>query len=84
MAPEKFGLTCRCRAGAHISCYAHDTRLYPMQVQGKRRRGRPKKRWLENIREDMKEFNVTEEMVESRSVWHMKIKAGPLLHRGGI
>ena len=25
-----------------------------------------------------------EEMTENRSVWHMKIKAGPLLHGGGI
>ena len=34
----------------------------------------------------MKEYNMTEEMVENRSVWHshMKIKAGPLLHGGGI
>ena len=28
VAPEMFGLTCR--VGAHISCYAHDTRLYPI------------------------------------------------------
>ena len=27
VAPEMFGLTCR--VGAHNSCYAHDTRLYP-------------------------------------------------------
>ena len=27
VAPEMFGLTCR--VGAHISCYAHDTRFYP-------------------------------------------------------
>ena len=27
VAPEMLGLTCR--VGAHISCYAHDTRLYP-------------------------------------------------------
>ena len=26
------------------------------QVQGKRRRGRPKKRWLDNISDDMKEY----------------------------
>ena len=28
VAPEMLGLTCR--VGAHISCYAHDTRLYPI------------------------------------------------------
>ena len=29
-----------------------------MQMQGKRR-GRPKKRWLDNIREDMNEYKMT-------------------------
>ena len=28
----------------------------------------------------MKEYNITEEMARHRSIWHMKIKAGPLLH----
>ena len=55
-----------------------------MQVQGKRRRGRPKKRWLDNIREDMKEYKMTEDMAQVRSVWRMKTKAGPLLHGGGL
>ena len=27
-----------------------------------------------------KEYNMTEDMTEKRSVWHMKIKAGPLLY----
>ena len=27
---------------------------------------------------------MTEEMAESQSVWHMKIKASPLLHGGGL
>ena len=31
----------------------------------KRRRWRPKKRWLDNIGEDMNEYNITEEMVEN-------------------
>ena len=30
-------------------------KMVNMQVPGKRRRGRPKKRWLDNIRDDMKE-----------------------------
>ena len=37
-----------------------------------------------NIREDLKEHNMAEEMTNKRSVWHMKIKACPLLHGGGI
>ena len=60
-------------------------KMLNIQVQGKRRRGRPKKRWLDNIREDMKkEYKVTADMAQNRSVWHVKIKAGPLLHGGGL
>ena len=46
-------------------------------------KGRPKKRWLDNISEDMKEYKMTEDMAQNRSVWHVKIKAGSLLHGGG-
>ena len=49
-----------------------------VRVQGRRRTGRPKKRWLGNIREEMKECNMTEEMADNRSVRHMKVKTGPL------
>ena len=55
-----------------------------MQAQGKRRRGRPKKRWLDNIRDDMKGYKITKDMGQNRSVWNMKTNAGPLLHGGGI
>ena len=37
---------------------------------------------LDNIREDMKEYNMTEVMAETRNVWHMTLKVGPLLHGG--
>ena len=59
-------------------------KMLNMQVQGKRRRGRPKKRWLDNIGEDMKEYKMTEDMAQDRSVWRMKTTAGPLLHGGGL
>ena len=56
-----------------------------MQVQLNIRRGRPNKRLLDNIREDMKEYKMTEDIAaQNRSVWHVKIKAGPLQHGGGI
>ena len=46
----------------------------------KEKKGRPKKRWLENIRDDMTVYKMTEDMAQKQSVWHMKTKAGPLLH----
>ena len=59
-------------------------KMLNMQVQGKRRRGRPTKIWLDNSREDMKEYKMTEYIAHNRSVWHVEIKAGPLLHGGGL
>ena len=59
-------------------------KMLNMQVKGKRRRGRPKQRWLDNIRDDMKEYNMTEVMAHNRSVWHMKIKEAPLLNGRGL
>ena len=32
----------------------------------------------------MKENKMTKDMAQNRNVWHMKTKAGPLLHGGGI
>ena len=55
-----------------------------MQMQGKRRRWQPKERYLDNIREDMKKYNImTEEMADNGSLWNMKMKAGTLIHAGG-
>ena len=51
------------------------TKMLNMQVQGNRRTGRPKKIRL-NIRDDMKEYKITEDMARNRSVWPMKTKAG--------
>ena len=55
-----------------------------MQVQWTRRRGWSKKRWPDNIGDDMKEYKMTEDMVQNRSVCHIKTTAGPLLHVGGL
>ena len=54
-----------------------------MQVQGKRRRAAQEEvtgqhqRRHERVQDD-------EDMAHNRSVWHMKTKAGPLLHGGGL
>ena len=43
----------------------HQEDVNYIQVQGERRRGRPKKGWLDNIREDMKEYNMTQDTAEN-------------------
>ena len=38
-------------------------------VQGRRPRGRPRKTWMDNVREDMRSLNLTDEMTEDRLIW---------------
>ena len=53
-----------------------------MQVQGKRKIGKPKTLWTDYIRDDNvdKEYNMTEGIAEHRSRWLSKIKTDPLGH----
>ena len=41
------------------------------EIPGKRTRGRPRRRWNDNIKEDMKKPNVSEEEVKDRLRWRM-------------
>ena len=54
-----------------------------MVVLGKRRRGggRPRRRWIDNNREDMSKYELTADMTENRQYWKMMVKTGP--HRSG-
>jgi hypothetical protein len=40
-----------------------------MNIEGKRERGRPKKRWLDTIENDMKAVSVWVGNVENRDEW---------------
>ena len=51
---------------------------------GNEKKGRPKKIWLDNSRVDTKGHDMTTYIAESPSVWHMELKAGTILHGGGI
>ena len=46
----------------------------------KENRGTPNKTWLDIIRDDMKAYNMTEDMAHNRSMWQMKINTGSFLH----
>ena len=50
-----------------------------MVVPGKRRRGRPRRRWIDNNREDnfMSKYELTADMTEDRQYWKMMVKTGP-------
>ena len=48
-----------------------------LEVSGRRNRGRPKKRSRDNIKGDMKKYQLTEDMAQDRKYWMTKILAGP-------
>ena len=52
-------------------------KMMDMVVPGKRRRGRPRRRWIDNNREDMKIYGMTTDMTENRLYWKMMVKTGP-------
>ena len=51
-------------------------RTLRMQLAGKRKRGRPKRRFMDVVKEDMGEPEVTEEDTEGRNNWRWKICCG--------
>ncbi len=40
-----------------------------MEVQGRRRRGRPRKRWSDSVKEDLRAKGIKEAAVNNRSEW---------------
>ena len=45
------------------------------EVKGRRPRGRPRKRWKDNVKQDMEHFQVRAEDTEDRHLWRRKTKA---------
>ena len=53
-------------------------RMLMMEFPGKRKRGRPKRRFMDVVKEDMAEVEVTEEDTEDRNKWRWIIRCGDL------
>ena len=49
-------------------------RVMAMEVPGKRRRGRPKRRWLDSIRNDLSERELSREDAQDRAKWKSLIR----------
>ena len=45
-----------------------------LTVEGRRGRGRPRLTWDERIRKDLQELHLSEDMVQDRSLWRLRIK----------
>ena len=50
--------------------------MMEMELPGKRRRGRPKRSFLDAVKEDMREVGVKETDVKDRKMWRMMIRCG--------
>ena len=51
-------------------------KMMEMELPGKRRKGRPKRRFLDVVKEDMKEVGVKETDIEDRKMGRMMISCG--------
>ena len=51
-------------------------KMMEMELPGKRRRGRPKRRFLDVVKEDMGEVGAKETDVEDKKVWRIMIRCG--------
>ena len=51
-------------------------RMLRMELPGTRKRGRPKRRFMDVVKEDMAEVEVTEEDTVDRRNWRKKIRCG--------
>ena len=79
---QKFGEKTR---EARLRWYGHLRRkddgyigrmMLRMELPGKRKRGRPKRRFMDVVKEDMAEVEVTEEDTVDRNNWRRKIRCG--------
>ena len=57
-------------------------KMMEMELPGKRRRRRPKRRFLDVVKEGMRKVGVKEMDVEDRKVWRMMIRCGHPRLRG--
>ena len=53
-----------------------ERRVIEMELLGKRKRGRPKRRFLDVVKEDMWEVGAREKEIENRTLWRNIIRCG--------
>ena len=49
-------------------------RVMGMEVPGKRRRGRPKRRWMDTIGNDLSEKELSREDTQDRAKWRSRVR----------
>ena len=51
-------------------------KMMEMELPGKRKRGRPRRRFVDVVKEDMKEVDAKETDIEDKKMWRMMIRCG--------
>ena len=66
-----------------VRTYQEKRRRKPMKTNdghgrtGEEKTGRPRRRWIDNNREDMNKYELTADMNENRQYWKIMAKTGP-------
>ena len=67
---------------ARLRCYGHVARrdegepvrdIMELEIKGNRGRGRPKKRWMDSVKEDLNVKELTANMTRDRKEWRTRI-----------
>lgn len=53
-------------------------KILDFQIEGRHTRGKPKKRWMDNIREDLGQLGLKQEVAQNRTEWRRAIR--PQVH----
>ena len=54
-----------------------------MKVQGRKKIVRPKRRWLDKVKDDIKEKGLSADEVYDRATWRRKCHRTSILHKSG-
>ncbi|KAJ8353688.1 hypothetical protein SKAU_G00212550 [Synaphobranchus kaupii] len=66
----------RCSAGRWREVGYIGRRMLDMELPGKKRRGRPKRRFMDTVKEDMQAVGVTEDEAQDKNRWKQMIRCG--------
>ena len=58
--------------------------ILDLEVEGNRSRGRPKKCWLDAIKDDLRQWNLQAETCQNRREWRNRLKNASHTHAGRV